>query len=233
MQNENIPNFHASAGESIVRACFTSIASLNPITSSIGNAYFQLIDDKRWRYVEEFFQNVAKNMKEHDERLRELYDRTDPDENLHVMFIAIDKVQFEYQEARRKEYAKLFVNSILIGNKIDFDRKRMFIQLFDELSDGDIDLLGNFYANLNSIHNGIQLELFGRELVNIVSFVMRLESRGLIYQRLNDASIKITKFEGHKTNIENTWRNKVYGLTPIGVSFCEFIRSDIEPQLEE
>jgi hypothetical protein len=227
MQNEDIPNFHASAGESIVRACFTSIAGLNPLTSAMASAYFQLMDDKRWRYVERFFEDVRINMESHKERIDELYNRTDNDEIVHLMLIALDKVQFEYQETRRKEYAKLFVNSILLDNKIDFDKKRMFIQLFGELSDGDIDLLGKFYANLNSIHNGVQLELFGRELVDIVPFVMRLESRGLIYQRLNDATIKTTIYEGHKTNLINAWRNKAYGLTPMGMSFCEFISSDL------
>jgi hypothetical protein len=192
----------------------------------MANAYLQLMDDKRWRHVEEFFQNVAKEMEDHEARLRELYDRTDPDENLHLMFIAIEKVQFEYKEIRRKEYARLFVNSILLGSKFDFDKKRMFIQLYDELSDGDINLLGKFYTNLNSVQNVIQLEIFGRELVNVVPFLMRLESRGLIYQRLNDAPIKTTVYEGHKTNLENTWRNKMYGLTPMGINFCEFICSD-------
>jgi hypothetical protein len=185
------------------------------------------MDDKRWRYVERFFEDVRIIMEDHKERIDELYIRTDPDETIHLMLIALDKVQFEYQGTRRKEYAKLFVNSILLGTKIDFDKKRMFIQLFGELSDTDIVLLGRFALNKAAIQNGVSLEVFRPDLVNIVPFISRLESRGLIFQRLDDYAIKMEMFEGSKTNFDSTWRNKCYGLTPMGVSFCEFISSDL------
>jgi hypothetical protein len=124
MHNDDIPNFHSSTGESIVRACVTSIAGLNPVTSAIAAAYFQLMDDKRWEYVREFFINVRTKMIEHEQKINELSDKTDPDEILNLMFVAIDNVQFEYQKTRRMNYANLFVNSILIGNKFNFDEKK-------------------------------------------------------------------------------------------------------------
>ena len=92
-------------------------------------------------YVEEFFENVKKNMEEHEQKINELYDITDPEEILNLMLTAIDNVQFEYQKAKRRKYAELFVNSILIGNQINFDEKRMFIQLFSELSEADIQFI--------------------------------------------------------------------------------------------
>jgi len=176
--------------------------------------------------VEEFFSDVRKNMQDHEDRLHELYDRTDPEENLHLMFITIDKVQFEYQEARRKEYAKLFVNSILVGNQITFDEKRMFIQLFGELSDADVSLLGKFFKNLAAVKNGVPLEVFRPNLTEIVPLVARLESRGLIFQRFDDYNVRVERWEGSIKNFDSRWRNKVYGLTPVGVKFCKFLSGD-------
>lgn len=226
MHGSDVKNLQTDVGESIVRTFFTSIAELNPITSALAKAYYQHMDEKRWRYVEEFFNDVRKNMQDQEDKLYELYDRTDPDENLHVMFIAINKVQFEYQEARRKRYAELFVNSILLGNQITFDEKRMFIQLFGELSDADISLLGKF-----SHENIIHLEDFrvlnleeGFGLEEIVPLVVRLESRGLIYEIYD--SLKFTVWEGSPDSFDSRWRNKVYSLTPIGIKFCKFLSAD-------
>lgn len=223
MHDESEKSLQTDAGESAVRIFFTSIAELNPFTSALAKAYNQHMDEKRWRYVEEFFNDVRKNMQDHEESLHELYDRTDPEESLHLMFMAIDKVQFEYQEARRKEYAKLFVNSILVGNQIIFDEKRMFIQLFGELSDADIILLGKF-----SHDNTIHLEEFrtlgsSEGLGKIIPLVSRLESRGLITEVYG--ALRITKWEGSPDSIDSKWRNRVYCLTPIGIKFCMFLKA--------
>lgn len=223
MHDDNVKSLQTDTGESIVRTLFTSIADLNPITSALAKAYYQHMDEKRWRYVEEFFNDVTKNMREHEDKLHELYDRTDPEESLHLMFIAIDKVQFEYQADRRKRYAELFVNSILVGNQITFDEKRMFIQLFSELSDADIILLGKF-----SRDNTIHLEEFrtlgsSEGLGKIVPLVSRLESRGLITEVYG--ALRITRWEGSPDSIDSKWRNRVYCLTPIGIKFCVLLKA--------
>lgn len=223
MQDDNVKSFQADAGESTVRILVTSLARLNPITAALADAYTQLTDEKRWRYVEEFFQDVTKDMQDHEDKLSELYNRTDPEESLHLMFIAIDKVKFEYQEARRKKYAELFVNSILLGNKINFDEKRMFIQLFGELSDADIILLGKF-----SHDNTVHLEEFrtigsSEGLQMTIPLVSRLESRGLITEVYG--ALRITQWEGSPDNFDSKWRNKVYCLTPIGIKFSMFLKA--------
>jgi hypothetical protein len=229
MQNMDIPNFHTSTGESIVRACFTSISELNPFTSALAKAYFQLMDDKRWKYVEEFFGNVRKNMEEHEQKINELYDITDPEETLNLMLTIIDKVQFEYQKAKREKYADIFVNSILIGNQINFDEKRMFIQLFSELSEADIQLLGKF--NRKS-HFRIDLEHFRKRevapglfgLEEVVPLVNRLEARGLISEMPNAKDV--IHWDGNKKNFDTVWRNKVYGITPLGISFSILLQGN-------
>jgi hypothetical protein len=90
------------------------------------DAYIEHKNNKRWSYVEKFFEDVRQQMEVHEEKINELYDITNPNEILHLMFIAIDNVEFEYQESRRTKYAELFVNSILLGNQISFDEKRFF-----------------------------------------------------------------------------------------------------------
>ena len=73
MQNLDIPNFHTSTGESIVRTCFSSIAELNPLTSAIAKAYFQHMDEKRWKYVQDFFTDFIEIMKGQEQKINELY----------------------------------------------------------------------------------------------------------------------------------------------------------------
>lgn len=226
MQNIDIPNFHASTGESIVRACVTSIAGLNPFTGMLANAYFQHMDDQRWRYVEKFFEDFSKNVEIHIDEILELDDRTDPDEILHLMLTAINNVEFEYQEARRTKYAELFVNSVLLGNQISFDEKRVFFQLFSELSEADVTLLGKFFSNSQYM---IDLEDFrkfglseGFRLEEVVPLVVRLESRGLITEIYK--AKKITRWDGSIDNFDSVWRNKIYTLTPIGIKFGMFLK---------
>jgi len=227
MRDDYEKHFQADVGENAVKILFTSLAELNPVTSAMSKAYNQFMDEKRWRYVEEFFKDVKKNMEDNEERLHELYDRTDPDENLHLMFIAIDKVKFEYQEARRKEYAKLFVNSILLGNQINFDEKRMFIQLFDELSDADISFLGEFFRKSATNINGIPLEIFRSRLAEIAPLLARLESKGLIFEIFDGVDGGgASDWDESITNFDSQWRNKLYDFTPVGVKFCRFLCGD-------
>lgn len=230
MSDDKIPNFCTSTEESIVQAGLTSIAKLNPLTGALVDAYTEHKNNKRWSDVGKFFEDVRQQMEVHEEKIKELYTKTDPDEILHLMFIAIDNVEFEYQESRRTKYAKLFVNSILLGNQISFDEKRFFFQLFNELSEADIDLLGKF--NKRS-HYRIDLEYFrqiglpegeGFGLEQIIPLVVRLESRGLIIE-IPDAK-KITAWEGSQNSLDSIWRNKICTLTPIGVKFIMFLNEN-------
>lgn len=227
MHEDDVISLQTDAGESIIRILFTSIAELNPITSALAKAYNQHMDEKRWKYVEEFFNDIRNNMKDHEDRLNELSDRTNPEESLHLMFIAIDKVKYEHQEARRKKYAELFVNSILVGNYITFDEKRMFIQLFGELSDADISFLGEFFRKSATIQNGIPFELFRPNLTEIVPLVARLESRGLIFEIFDMVIDGGTSARDESIpNLDSQWRNKIYDFTPTGVKFCRFLSED-------
>jgi hypothetical protein len=228
MPDDEIPNFCTNTEESIVQAGLTSIAKLNPLTGALVDAYMEHKNNKRWSYVGKFFEDVRQQMEAHEEKIKELYTKTDPDEILHLMFIAIDNVEFEYQESRRTKYAKLFVNSILLGNQISFDEKRFFFQLFNELSEADIDLLGKF----NNSRYSIDLETFrkldlstGEEieigLEEVVPLVVRLESRGLIFEITNNKKIQF--WEDSIDTFDSTWRNKMYTLTPIGIKFIIFL----------
>ena len=222
MRDETVKKLQTDPGESLVRTLFNSIAELNPLTSAMAKAYNQHMDEKRWKYVEEFFNDVIKNMQNHEDMLRELYDRTDPEVSLHLMRMAIDKVKYEYQEERRKRYAELFVNSILVGDQITFDEKRMFIQLFGELSDGDIILLGKF-----SRDGKIHLETFrtpasSEGLEKVIPLVSRLESRGLITEVYGALNVKF--WNGSPDSTDSKWRNRVYSLTSIGYKFSMFLK---------
>lgn len=230
MQNEYIENPRQVDGENKIRILLSSLAQLNPITSAMAEAYNQHMDEKRWRYTEEFFQETRQIMESHEERLLELYDtkEDDPAANIQLMHIAIDNVKLEYQEDRRKRYAKLFVNSILIGNQINFDEKKTFFHLFSELSELDITLFGEFYRNS---HHRIDLENYRKHrpgedfgLAEVVPLVIRLESKGLIYEIPNAKTT--THWEGASNNFDSIWRNKIYSLTPIGIKFSMFLKGD-------
>lgn len=222
MKDIENPNFYENTGESLVRTCFASIAELNPLTSALAKAYFLQMDDKRWRQVKEFFENVKLNMEEHEQKINDLYEITDTEEILNLMLTTIDKVQFEYKKTKRDKYAEIFVNSILIGNTINYDEKRMFIQLFSELSEADIDLLGKFNHK-----TGFKLDLeeylrYGSTdgssgLEEVVPLVTRLEARGLISE-IPSAKNPIF-WEERPDSFDSIWRNKIYTLTPLGRSF--------------
>jgi len=210
-----------------VQAIISTLSQLTPVTAVLAEAGNQYMDIKRWQYIEEFIRNVVSNLKDHEERLCELDDMTDPEANLHLMYIAINKVEIEYQAARRKEYAKLFVNCILTGNQFDYDEKRMFINLYDELSDVDIDYLGKIYKNSEEAYeDGVPLGIFRPNLIGAVPFIMRLESRGLISERINPLVMEI--YEENLTDFDREWKNKAYGLTPLGKKFCKIL---IDPDL--
>lgn len=210
-----------------VQAIFSTLSQLNPITAAIAEASNQYMDMKRWKYIEEFFEDVINNLKDHEERLCELRDINDPEANLHLMYIAINKVEIEYQAARRKEYAKLFVNCILTGNQFDYDEKRMFINLYDELSDIDIYYLSKIYTGSEEVYeDGIPLGRFRPNLIGTLPFIKRLESRGLISERINPLVIEV--YEENLSDFDREWKNKAYGLTPLGKKFCKIL---IDPDL--
>lgn len=210
-----------------VKALLSTLSQLTPVTAAIAEAGNQYMDMKRWQYIEEFFQDVESNLNGHEERLCELRDITDPEANLHLMYIAINKVEIEYQAARRKEYAKLFVNCILIGNQFDYDEKRMFINLFDELSDVDIVYLSKISEGSDvAYEDGIPLGIFRPNLIGAVPFIMRLESRGLISERIDPLVMEV--YEEYLTDFDREWKNKAYGLTPLGKKFCKIL---LDPEL--
>jgi len=227
MHENDIKCLQTDAGESIIQAGLTSIARLNPLTGAIVDAYMEHKNNKKWSYVEKFFEDVRQQMEVHEEKINELFAITDPNEILHLMYIAIDNVEFEYQESRRTKYAELFVNSILLGNQINFDEKRFFFHLFNELSDADISFLGKFFQKSAETQSGVPLKLFRPHLSEIVPVVARLESRGLIFKIFDvidgggpsgwDESI---------TNLDSQWQDTIYDFTPVGVKFCRFLSGD-------
>lgn len=224
MPDRYIENYCQNAGENKIKILISSLAQLNPITSAMAEVYNQQMEERRWRYIEEFFQEVKRIMENHEGRLRDLENEIDPYENIQLLHITIDNVKLEHRETKRKEYAELFVNSILLGNQINFDEKRMFIQLFSELLEADITLLGKFFENSAVIENGSSLENFRKfDLTEIVPLVVRLESRGLIAERYD---VNKERWEGSKRSFENIWRNKVYALTPPGIRFCKFLKGE-------
>lgn len=224
MHDDDVKSLQMDVGESIIQAGLTSIARLNPLTGAMVDAYMEHKNNKRWSYVGKFFEDVRQQMEVHEEKINDLYAITDPNEILHLMFIAIDNVEFEYQESRRTKYAELFVNSILVGNQITFDEKRMFIQLFGELSDADISFLGEFFRKSTEIQNGVPLEVFRPNLNEIVPLVARLESRGLIIKIFDviDGG-GASGWDESITNLDSQWRDKIYDFTPVGLKFCRFL----------
>lgn len=126
MYDDNVKSLQTDARESIIQAGLTSIARLIPPIGVVVDAYMEHKNNNRWNYVGKFFEDTRQQMGVHEEKINELCAITDPNEILHLMYIAIDNVEFEYQESRRTKYAELFVNSILLGNQINFDEKRFF-----------------------------------------------------------------------------------------------------------
>jgi hypothetical protein len=205
-----------------IQGIVSTVFQVNPVLAVIAEAANQYMDIKRWQYIDEFFKYVLCSLKDHEERLNELHDITDPEAILHLMYIAINKVEIEYQATRRKEYAKLFVNCILTGNQFDYDEKRLFINLFNELSDVDIVYLSKIYEKSEEFYeDGVPLGWFRPNLIEAIPFILRLESRGLISERIYPGVIEV--YEDNLTDFDREWKNKAYGVSPLGRKFCKFL----------
>jgi hypothetical protein len=59
--------------------------------------------------------------------------------------------------------------------------------------------------------------------MEVVPFVVRLESRGLIFEIFEGSNVRVERWDGSKRSLDTIWRNKWYVLTPIGLKFCEFL----------
>ncbi len=227
MYDDNVNSLQMDARESIIQAGLISIARSIPPIGVVVDAYMEHKNNNRWNYVGKFFEDVSQQMRVHEEKINELCAIIDPNEILHLMYIAIDNVEFEYQESRRTKYAELFVNSILLGNQINFDEKRFFFHLFNELSDADISFLGKFFQKSAETQSGVPLKLFRPNLSEVVPIVARLESRGLIFKIFDviDGG-GASGWDESITNLDSQWRDKIYDFTPVGVKFCRFLSGD-------
>jgi len=227
MYDDNVNSLQMDARESIIQAGLISIARSIPLIGVVVDAYMEQKNNDRLNYIGKFFEDISQQMGVLKEKINELCAITDPNEILHLMYIAIDNVEFEYQESRRTKYAELFVNSILLGNQINFDEKRFFFHLFNELSDADISFLGKFSQKSAETQSGVPLKLFRPNLSEVVPIVARLESRGLIFKIFDviDGG-GASDWDESITNLDSQWRDKIYDFTPIGVKFCRFLSGD-------
>ncbi|AKB44284.1 hypothetical protein [Methanosarcina vacuolata] len=227
MYDDNVNSLQMDARESIIQAGLISIARSIPSIGVVVDAFMEHKNNNRWNYVGKFFEDVSQQMGVLEEKINELCAITDPNEILHLMYIAIDNVEFEYQESRRTKYAELFVNSILLGNQINFDEKRFFFHLFNELSDADISFLGKFFQKSAETQSGVPLKLFRPNLSEVVPIVARLESRGLIVKIFDviDGG-GASGWDESITNLDSQWQDKIYDFTPVGVKFCRFLSGD-------
>jgi hypothetical protein len=226
MQNNEIERFHAGAKKDYAIGIVSSLAQLFPPAAVFFEAYNQYQGIKKEENLENFRNYVLKILKDHEKKFCELSNRINWEEICHLMLITIDRVIIESQESRREKYAKLFVNCILLWDQFSFDERRMFIQLFSELSDNDILYLSKIYKGSRDSkktygESQVLLSYFGYDLIPVVPYIKRLESKGLVYELIYPLVIS-SKNEA-ENDFSREWIDKGYDVTPLGEKFCHFL----------
>jgi hypothetical protein len=203
----------------IVKTGIRSIAASFPVAASLANAWSEWDANKKWEYVLEFFKEAERKFSEFEERINVQEQFLKTEEAPHLLTLTLEKVMREHREEKRKRFVEFFLNSLAIANTIEFDEKRYFLEVLDELDEYDIQIL-----SLIKESGKIKIDkIKDLGLDKIIVSISKLQSRAIISETSRGKPVDTMGWTGNIDSWENRWRKKWFELLPIGKRFIEFL----------
>lgn len=203
-----------------------SLSASFPGTASLAQAWSEYETKIKFERIDQIFENLKHEI-DHIKKLNLKFINTE--EIPPLIERTIEKIKREVSEKKRKKFATLLANCMVLNKSISCDDKINAIETLDTLTEQDIKILallppsGSIFVddlmkyNLFPDDNDLQ-----RSSKFVVS-LSKLESRGLI----SESTKKSSSYAGSGTGSYwiNRWRQKHIELLPYGSIFIKMIAS--------
>jgi predicted nuclease with TOPRIM domain len=215
-------NNQQNALATIISGGLRSIAASVPILASIGQAWSEYKDYQTGERISELMENLKTKLEELSTRINnldEIYNQI-REEFPSLLEIAIDKVQKEFSQEKRRIYADVLANLSFQQYQEPYEDKISVLHSLDALNPNDLDVLKLFRRKEESVAKELDwrsLDLHGddnQKLAELASMLAKLESRGLIITiRLHNGVVYVP--DGLDQSIARLGETK-YRILPLG-----------------
>lgn len=185
------------------------IASIPYIGGLVQTMYYGSKSEKRFKRIEEFYEDLNKTMKELKEKIPDQI----PDVNSKDQLIGIfESINDEIEKARAQRkinlYKNLYKNCLLKINETSWDNEEYYLQILNQMTEIEIELLCQLMKNNNGkFFDNISCHSVPQELV--AGSLNRLSDFGLLQKSILGIDMKET-YNQHRIG---------YRISPLGKSF--------------
>jgi len=199
---------------------------LGPAGSAFASALGSVLTKKRFERIEDTLRIMGERLpaEVRDEVAKYLCS----DEFVDLFMVAIQKVQYEHREEKRRLFGLMLGNMALNAHP-GYDVKHLFVLLLSEMDMSHIETL----RYLNAKYKGESKDARCASLQTIKSEtdVLRGQSDYLavaVLQKLASYGMIMSKGKGMKTpmvgvNPVGLWFNSLFGISDLGLKFVEFL----------
>jgi len=201
-----------------------SLAASFPVFASAAALWNEYENRKFREHVEEFFKETTVKLEELGGRLIIQEDFVKSEEFIHLLLLIIDRVKLEHRSEKRKRFSDFFVKSMSDKVMPDFNEKRHFVYVLDDLNDYDFMLLNILRRGKMKVDQNVRNQ---DDLEKMIVSLRKLERWGLISTTSPADGMDGIGWAGDQRSWENAERDKWYELLPIGRRFVEYFEIDV------
>lgn len=180
------------------------------VGGTLSTLYFGTKQEKRFKRLESFYEELSMEIKENNLELPPIQKQNEED-IVSIIEKLNEKIEKENRNEKRELFKKYFINILSIDGEINYDQKKHFLDIVDDLTFLDIELLFLIKNNPDLFVRSITPGDY--DLYEILGSIGRLKNYGFLYVRAGRISIG---------SDEDNTMNEVVSLSSFGNKFVNF-----------
>jgi hypothetical protein len=208
-------------------ALLASLNLLGPAGSAFASALGSIVTKKRFEWIEHVLKVMGERLS--DVERDEITTYLCSDEFMQLFMIAVQRVQFEHQEEKRRLFGFMLANMALNVHP-GYGVKSMFILLLSEMDLSHVETLRYLNSKYEAESEGGRCASLGT--IKSENAALRGESDYLavaVLQKLAGYGMIMSKGKSTNklmmgTNPVGLWFNSLFGISDLGLKFVEFLR---------
>jgi len=197
----------------VIQACIQEIPYVG---GPLATLYFGAKQEKRFKRIETFYQEVAQEIQDLKNRITSLEEH-DKEALAAIIEELNEKIEREHVKEKREFFKAYFKNTLIYPVKGNYEERRFFLDTLGMMSLLECELLGFLYNQNQPVRVG-DIQKPGVDQYAIVGAIGRLKSYGFLVSAQASFSIG--------SGVDNTL-NETVKVSDFGRRFCDFcLRSE-------
>lgn len=173
------------------------ISAVPYVGSAINTLYFGHKRDRQFRRLQKLYEIIKEDLTKLTKQPIKNLNHLDKDALVGIIELIHESAEKDYTETKLKYLKNCYHNSLTDQTKENYDDRKVFIKILNELTEGEVEILSGLYLAPDENH-GYTLDQFeGEERNTVYAIFERLKSFGLAHLRLHKPVLPNVDFTEH------------------------------------